>query len=266
MCGKNSFLISSHHTDEGQPECQRCKKAGYKCQGYERTLIFHNQTTNPTGTGTSQSLVAGRMANTRKELSPPAIMTMLTTSRPTDLEIPVARELDLSPFQDNILFACLFKNYVHGNFGTPWLNLSAEGGLGETSLEASRTLAAEFFAMYHRNPTFRTRATAHYGQSLRLLRSDLDAVGHISADTLLIPIMILISYDVRDQTVAAFEEASADMLVQFLTYSDGLSWDHHDGLAHVVQFCGPQCFQREPQKSAFDNCREIIVCVSLLFE
>ena len=164
--------------DEERPECRRCKKAGYKCQGYDRELIFHNQTTAPSPGGSD----AGESSE------PPLLLT--TTTKLTR----APRELDLSPLEDSALFACLFHNYEYTNFGTPRLNLAAEGKLGPTSFEAARALASEFFAQYQEQSRFHTRASVHYGEALRLLRMDL--AGDASKETLVIPIMILITYDV----------------------------------------------------------------------
>jgi hypothetical protein len=38
-----------------------------------------------------------------------------------------------------------------------------------------------------------------------------------------------------------------------------VTWDHHDGLTRLVEYCGPQSFQNEPHRSAFEACREILV-------
>jgi hypothetical protein len=124
-------------------------------------------------------------------------MTMVTAEPTTQNQAAVSpRALDLRPFYNNLLFSCLFQNYVHGNFGTPWLNLATGGQLGLTAFEASRAFAAEFFALHHQDPGFRTRAATHYGHALKLLQADVAAVGDTSPETLVIPIMILIKHDV----------------------------------------------------------------------
>ena len=89
------------------------------------------------------------------------------------LEISCPRELDLSAFEDKFMLTRLFTNYVHGNFGSPWLNLSAEGKLGPTSRPASPAVASELFAHFHRQPRFKVPVAELHGTPLRLLWKDL---------------------------------------------------------------------------------------------
>jgi hypothetical protein len=94
------------------------------------------------------------------------------------------------------MLTCLFTNYVHGNFGSPRLNLSAEGKLGPVSRTASLAVANEFFAHFHSQPKFKVPAAELHETPLRLLWNDLTRKDNSCAERLIVPTTAMLTYDV----------------------------------------------------------------------
>jgi hypothetical protein len=171
--------------DETRPTCRQCQKNGKQCSGYDHQLTFVNINSNaPT------KQVSSREPRQKSRNQP---MMVLKTS---NIEISFPRELDLSAFEEDIMFSNLFANYVHRDVKMPYLDLSAQAKLGTTSFIAARALATQYFSQQHHEPRFSVKASAQYGQAMRLLRNDIARLGGPGDGSAVITVLVLVMYDV----------------------------------------------------------------------
>jgi hypothetical protein len=179
--------------DESRPTCKRCEKAGYTCAGYERKLElrFHSFS-NEAETAASGS------AKTTKEppSSNPRVPTSLILGSNDNLHGFVPSDMSLVAFREDIQFAYLFDNFVWSSYGTPWLQMSAEGKIDALSLEACRAFSLSIFGKHHHQPDIEVSGAIHYDKAVRALSSRLSSVGAPGSEDLIIPIMILLMHSV----------------------------------------------------------------------
>lgn len=109
---------------------------------------------------------------------------------------PLPPELSLVAFKDSIQFAYLFDNFVWSGYGTPWLQMSAEGKMDALSLEACQAFSLSIFGRHHHQPDIEVSGAIHYDKAVRALSSRLCHVGSPGSETLLVPIMILMMHSV----------------------------------------------------------------------
>lgn len=180
-------------TDESKPTCKRCDKAGYTCAGYERKLElrFHSFSND------AEQVSSGSAKTTKEPLpSHPRIPPSLILSSNDDLRTFVPCDMSLVAFKDDIQFAYLFDNFVWSSYGTPWLQMSAEGKIDALSLEACRAFSLSIFGKHHHQPEIEVSGAIHYDKAVRALSSRLSSVGAPGSEDLIIPIMILLMHSV----------------------------------------------------------------------
>ncbi|KIW76152.1 hypothetical protein Z517_10898 [Fonsecaea pedrosoi CBS 271.37] len=225
--------------NEARPTCKRCEKAGYACAGYERKLEmrFHTfadqaEPAMPPSTKTSKDppLTAGGV--------PEDLVLRSNDSPPSSSAVP--KELSFVAFRDNIQFSYLFDNFVWSSYGSPWLQMSAEGKLDALSLEACRAFSLSIFGRHHRQAEIEVNGAIHYDKTVRALSSRLSNVGAPGSENLIVPIMILLmhSSSTPDPQASAF---------------------HIQGLLNLIQICGPERFATGALRLAFESCRATLV-------
>ncbi|KAJ9603348.1 hypothetical protein H2200_012126 [Cladophialophora chaetospira] len=227
--------------DETRPTCKRCEKAGYACAGYERKLemrfhTFEEQADVGPAT-TSKEPLASENNFPEALVLRSNVATLNSNSLPT--------ELSFVAFRENIQFAYLFDNFVWSSYGSPWLQMSAEGKLDALSLEACRAFSLSIFGRHHHQAEIEVSGAVHYDKTVRALSSRLSNVGAPGSETLIVPILILLMHasSTPDPQAAAF---------------------HIQGLLKLIQICGPERFATDPLRQAFESCRATLITVSLI--
>ncbi|KIX09868.1 uncharacterized protein Z518_00949 [Rhinocladiella mackenziei CBS 650.93] len=229
--------------DESRPTCKRCEKAGYTCGGYEKKLElrFHtfaaqSDPNAPAPTKTSK---------TPPPAAKPGVPSRLVLRSNDNQQDTVPPDMSLVAFKDNIQFSYLFDNFVWSSYGTPWLQMSAEGKIDALSLEACRAFSLSIFGKHHHQPDIEVSGAVHYDKTVRALSSRLSNVGAPGSEALIVPIMILLMHSstTPDPQASAF---------------------HIQGLLKLIQICGPQRFAVDPLRLAFESCRATLITVSLI--
>jgi hypothetical protein len=110
--------------------------------------------------------------------------------------MPLSPELSFVAFRENIQFSYLFDNFVWSSYGSPWLQMSAEGKLDALSLEACRAFSLSIFGRHHRQAEIEVSGAVHYDKTVRALSSRLSNVGAPGSESLIVPIMILLMHAV----------------------------------------------------------------------
>ncbi|RVX69796.1 hypothetical protein B0A52_06441 [Exophiala mesophila] len=167
----------------------------------------------------------------------------LRSSDQTPSSVP--QELNLSAFRDNIQFSYLFSNFVWSTYGSPWLQMSAEGKVDALALEACRAFSLTIFGKHHHQPEIEVNGAVHYDKAVRALSFRLSNVGAPGSEDMIVPIMILLmhSSSIPDPQASAF---------------------HIQGLLKLVQICGPQRYTSPLLRSAFESCRATLTTVALI--
>ena len=109
---------------------------------------------------------------------------------------PVPQDMSLVAFKEDIQFAYLFDNFVWNSYGTPWLQMSAEGRIDFLALEACRAFSLSIFGKHHHQSDIEVSGAIHYDKAVRALSSRLSNVGAPGSEDLIIPIMILLMHSV----------------------------------------------------------------------
>ena len=152
--------------------CERCKKATYRCAGYDQPWL---QEAPFARKAHQRSLVREQLYRTRQHplLSKEAIISQgfLPAER-------VAQELNLSAFRDDICRSFLFFRLCSGeNFSKAiswWLNPTPRAEVqSRTLVSASKAMAAAFFGRIHQQPRISNEGTKMYGEALLNLTKDL---------------------------------------------------------------------------------------------
>jgi hypothetical protein len=235
------------HVDETKPECSRCLKAGYTCAGYDRPLVFRNQSTAPL------PIENKIIANGQDE-----IISMLTRS----ISKPPP-ELCLVAFKGDICFAYLFDNFVWRTYGTPWLEKAAHGQLDSLATNSIQALSRAHFGNDHSNQETQIEGSTHYGRALRALVPALANPLKPGAEALIVPMLILLLFSVRSPRQSKTTAQYFNNLQSLHNDREG-SVSHVKGLAMLLHVCGPVRFQDPVLRSAFESCRATLVTTALI--
>jgi hypothetical protein len=178
--------------DETRPACKRCEKAGYACAGYERKLElrFHTFADNADAGPAKTS----KDAPVSRDEVPENLVLRSNDDHSGPSSLPP--ELSFVAFRENIQFSYLFDNFVWSSYGSPWLQMSAEGRLDALSLEACRAFSLSIFGKHHHQAEIEVSGAVHYDKTVRALSSRLSNVGAIGSESLIVPIMILLMHAV----------------------------------------------------------------------
>lgn len=158
--------------DEVKPACERCRKATYKCAGYDQPWLDE----------TPYVLAAQERKRERDELCLARLDPFLTKEAVMSQGfLPaerVAQELNLSAFREDICRSFLFHRLCPGgNFSKAiswWLNPAPRVEVqSRTLVLAGKAMAAAFFGRIHQQPRIINEGTRYYGEALRNLNIDL---------------------------------------------------------------------------------------------
>ncbi|KAI1410080.1 hypothetical protein F5Y13DRAFT_76739 [Hypoxylon sp. FL1857] len=214
--------------DEAKPQCYRCIKAGFECLGYERATQWRHTSVTPLPTS---------------QLHMPEFMGL---AQPIPMSFAPAQGLNLVAFEGDMCTAHMFGNFIWKSYGTLWLDRAAEGKLGILSLDAVKALARLNFGLCNRVQDLQLQGAALYGKCLRVLAEELGKDGSAVHDnrTLVVPILVLmmVSTIQADRTAAFF---------------------HLKAIAKVLMLCGPEAFQQQPLRNAFEAARATLLVPSL---
>ncbi|KAI0602954.1 hypothetical protein F4775DRAFT_5501 [Biscogniauxia sp. FL1348] len=215
--------------DETKPLCRRCVKGGFECLGYERPTQWRHTSTAPLPLSDAPSSGA--------KPGPAALVSTVVSP---------ARQIDLAAFREDMCVAYMSRNFVWRSYGTLWLDQAAAGKLGYLSLQATNALSQLSFGLHHRMREVECMGASLYGKCLRILAEELGKGPAMArrGRELIIPILVLmmLASIQRDKIAAVF---------------------HLKAVAKVLLLCGPEEFQRQPLRNAFEAARCTLLTASL---
>ena len=153
--------------------------------------------------------------------------------------------MSLVAFKHDMQYAFLFTNFVWSSYGSPWLQLSAQGKLGVISQQACSAFSHVTFGRNHAQQDIEFDGIAQYGQAVSKVRAGLGSPTNSSFADLLVPILIFLLYSSSMPNMAE-------------------SHSHVMGLSNLLHMAGPEAFQQHPLRDAFSSCRGTLVTVGLL--
>ncbi|RYP34757.1 hypothetical protein DL767_004094 [Monosporascus sp. MG133] len=166
--------------------------------------------------------------------------------RTKSLNLSPPPELRLIAFQWDIYGARMFDNFIWRSYGAGWLDRAAQGELGNLSLDAVKAFSQFSFGQSNRIRDIQVQGDTRYGRCLRLLRDKLEK-GAATADggQLLIPpilVLLMVASIQGDRTAAVY---------------------HLGAIRDVLKMCGPEAFQQQSLRHAFEAARATLLIVSL---
>ncbi|UKZ76772.1 hypothetical protein TrVFT333_004482 [Trichoderma virens FT-333] len=254
--------------DKGKPSCAQCQKSKYECLGYERILRIQSHgvglskepgrsslvkigqsdsfpTKTPIGNHDSQDCRQKRHQQQQKtgDASSTAAIHL-----PQPL-ISQSIRLSLDPFIDNITFSYFFDAYswinVHSILlqDTPMRQHLTEQR-DELGYDSLRALAYGIFGRDHQVEALQRKGERIYGTILQKLQSRLITASKPELAALIKPISIMGSYAI-----------AVDSDLRFI---------HHQGLARILEHCGPEYFQDPSILPVFESCRFTMLANALV--
>lgn len=149
------------------------------------------------------------------------------------------QSLSLVAFKPTIFSAYLFNNFVWRSFGYDWLTLAMDGKITPLAQQATTALSKSNFGNSHHQPSIKVEGSIDYGQVVKFLIPKLANPVNPGNETLIIPILLLTIHD------SSFKDMAATA-------------SHVRGLVQLLMVCGPQRFQDQPLRSAFESCRAML--------
>jgi hypothetical protein len=154
-------------------------------------MRFHTFTGDASDAGTAKTVTTPPVP---RDGFPEALVLRSNDSRGGSGPLPP--ELSFVAFRENIQFSYLFDNFVWSSYGSPWLQMSAEGKLDALSLEACRAFSLSIFGKHHHQSEIEMSGAVHYDKTVRALSVRLSNVGSPGSESLIVPIMILLMHAV----------------------------------------------------------------------
>lgn len=192
----NEWLTGCRYADEKRPACARCQKAGYRCGGYERCLEI--RTHSFTSDAKMLTTKPKKSGPTRRPVSIVLVLNDQANSRAATPEVP--HSMSLIAFKDAIEFTYLLDNFVWRTYGTPWLEMSCSGRLGDLPLQAARGFAQSVFGKHHHQTRIELQGQAWYGKAVRSLSQELNHVARPGGENLIISVLLLLMHAVSPRT------------------------------------------------------------------
>ncbi|EFW99820.1 c6 zinc finger domain containing protein [Grosmannia clavigera kw1407] len=225
--------------DKERPECQRCRRSGHQCQGYEAVLRMQ-----------SHAAVAGaapgtlRLGKIQSMTSYPGGGTAVAArsrQKQAASSSPPA-ELSFAGFADDMAFSYFFQSYSWINMYSILLQDSSLRGCFEDGDMTGDSLRALCYGLLGRDKSIYMLQDAGrraYGRAIRSLRTRMAATSKADMATLVKPISLMGSYAVA--------------------VDQDLRFTHHAGLAHVLEYCGPEQFQSAALLPVFESIRWTLI-------
>ncbi|KAK4081179.1 transcriptional regulator family: Fungal Specific TF [Trichoderma aggressivum f. europaeum] len=273
--------------DKGKPSCGQCEKSRYECLGYERILRIQSHGVGLSKQPGRSSLVkigesgsyptkepvendddddsqlhghdrGGKCRRKKPQkrqitggASPAAAASQ---SQNLDTHLPQALisqtiQPSLDPFIDNIAFSYFFDAYSWINIhsillqDTPMRQHLTEQR-DELGYDSLRALAYGIFGRDHQVQSLQHKSGRIYGTALQKLQTKLTTSSKPELAALIKPISIMGSYAI-----------AVDSDLRFI---------HHQGLARILEHCGPEYFQNPSILPVFESCRFTMLANALV--
>lgn len=246
--------------DEKRPTCARCHKAGYRCDGYQRALEIRNHSFT-----SDAKMVTSKPKQDRSTDRPMTVAFVLNEHASSSaIEPGIPQSMSLVAFKDDIEFTYLLDNFVWRTYGTPWLEMSCSGKLGELPLNAARAFAQSVFGKQHHQKSIELQGQARYGHTIRSLSEALNHVARPGSEDLIVSVLLLLMHAVSlpvpphnlDAILTRGQSTAADRQAAMF---------HVIGLNKVIQSCEPARFARIPLRLAFESARSTLVGTGFLW-
>ncbi|KAH8651438.1 hypothetical protein BX600DRAFT_418677 [Xylariales sp. PMI_506] len=228
---------------EEKPVCSRCTRGGFTCRGYLReTMWFHLVADTPSTEGSSEGptqATSGQLVVVERP-EPQARVKVARARVP-----PLSKQISLDAFEEDVCFAYIFSNFVWRGYGSSWLYQSAQGLLGQLAFDSVKALAEMSFGRSKKAYQTEIQGRLKYGRALRCMIERLGDQKKGNLKDLVIPILLLLMH------TAALTNQSAALF-------------HLQGMMQIFSACGPQVFQNQPLRDAFEAARATMVVASLI--
>ncbi|KAL7815219.1 hypothetical protein V8C26DRAFT_402748 [Trichoderma gracile] len=246
-----------------RPSCGQCQKSGYECAGYERVLRIQSH-----GIGRSSLVKIGQSSSFPSEApahdgegdggrsardsgsncrGKPAVKSRIQSR--TQESQPLVGQPSLDPFVDNVTLSYFFDSYS-------WINMHSillqdtpmrqhlTQQTDELGYDSLRALAYGIFGRDHDVEGLQQKGSRLYGMNLKRLQSRLGVASKSELAALIKPISIMGSYAI-----------AVDSDLRFV---------HHQGLARILEHCGPECFNDPSILPLFESCRFTMLANALV--
>ncbi|KAK7751802.1 hypothetical protein SLS62_006288 [Diatrype stigma] len=152
-----------------------------------------------------------------------------------------------SPAPWDMYVARMFDNFVWRSYGAGWLDRAAGGHLGDLSLDAVKALSQFSFGQSNQTPEIQTRGDARYGKCIVSLRVEIQGStgAAASGSKILCPILIL-------TMIACIQKDRA------------AAFSHLGAVDRLLRTSGPELFQQQSLRSAFEAARSTLLITSLM--
>jgi hypothetical protein len=151
----------------------------------------------------------------------------------------IPESLSLIAFKPTFCYAYLFDNFVWTAFACGWLEEAATGKISPLAQKASSALSKSNFGNSHHQKEIKLEGSIDYGKTIQGLIPLLSNPTAPESEALLIPIILLTIHDSSFGNVVGVES-------------------HMHGSLRLLMVCGPQKFQQEPLRYAFESCRAMM--------
>lgn len=158
---------------------------------------------------------------------------------------PMPTHVSLAAFQEDLCFAYIFSNFVWRGYGASWLHQSAQGLLGQLAFDSVKALAEISFGKSQKSHQTEIQGRLKYGKALRHMVEKLGDGQRGDLRELVVPILLLLMHTatLTNQSAATF---------------------HLQAMTRILSACGPQMFQHQPFRDAFEAARATMVVASLV--
>ena len=144
--------------------------------------------------------------------------------------------MSLIAFKADMQYGFFFSNFVWSTYGSPWLQLAAQGKLGVLPQQACSAFSQVTFGRHHASHELMIGGVERYGFAVSKVRGGLADPSNPRLGELLIPVLIFLMYSSAD----AYQTASGT---------------HAMGLFTILKIAGPKAFRQPELRTAFSSCR-----------
>ncbi|CRG91542.1 DNA-directed RNA polymerase I subunit A43 [Talaromyces islandicus] len=221
--------------DETRPYCNRCKKSGLQCRGYERKMQFVDETQWTRGKHQASAVTLSRRGY---------------TTNTADSSSAFWNSTDLSKKLDPLIIM-----FLRGAFGslnvdfTSWHYSPADGAVVRRPYLPGITLQAlalSFHGRINRSDASIRQAVELYGLAIRNVRTDLltGSTG-LSTPWLISSIIHMVMYE-------------------WVQSTNVVAWKYHvQALARIIESSGPHAFKQGNDMRLFLRARSVIMVLAL---
>lgn len=231
--------------DEVKPTCERCKKATYKCGGYDQPWLNEEPYEREAH---QRALVRDQIYRTRKHPLLPKDALASQGFLPAET---IAQGPNLSAFREDICRSFFFHKICSGdNFSKAmcwWLSPAPRAEVQSRTLaSASKAMTAAFYGRIHQQPRITNEGTKLYVEALGNLKSDL-------------------SHEVKAHTFETLGATMALNMYEMVHLSPEFHGviTHAGGIGKLVQARGPELHKTYPEKEIYLEARIILAATAI---